>query len=266
MRARRTSTGASIAAILAIGLAACAGSAPSAAPGASAELPSPVASAPSTAMPGGSAPAAVDALRYTCGAFPFPAALLEVARNDELAQTPAAAALRTHLLTEGLDFEWLPDAGWTLVGQDATGAEFLADAGDMGLATVTVEPDGGEWRVTGWGQCHPSRVLPEGLNEAEWVLADPDAIDPTTTTFEALVTERECASGQSSEGRIVGPDVLAAGEDLLVTFAGRPLEGDAFACPGNPPTRVTVTLPEPLGDRRLLDGSTLPPREPIPEP
>ena len=148
------------------------------------------------------------------------------------------------------------------MGQDATEAEYLA-SGDTGLATVIVALEGGEWRVVGWGQCHPSRVLPEGLNEAEWVLADPDAIDPATTTFEALVTERECASGESSEGRIVGPDILAAGEDLLVTFAVRPLEGDAFTCQSNPPTRVTVTLPEPLGDRRLLDGSTLPPREPI---
>jgi len=29
---------------------------------------------------------------------------------------------------------------------------------------------------------------------------------------------------------------------------------------------VTVTLPEPLGTRTLLDGSTLPPREPVAQP
>jgi hypothetical protein len=110
------------------------------------------------------------------------------------------------------------------------------------------------------------RVLPEGLGEATWDLAAGQSIGPETTTFEALVTERDCASGQPSEGRIVGPNVLPIEGQVLVTFAVRPLGGDVQTCQGNPATRATVTLPEPLGDRRLLDGSTLPPREPVPEP
>jgi hypothetical protein len=34
-------------------------------------------------------------------------------------------------------------------------------------------------------------------------------------------------------------------------------------CIGNPPTEMTLTLDEPLGDRALLDGSTYPPA-PVP--
>ena len=80
------------------------------------------------------------------------------------------------------------------------------------------------------------------------------------------MTERECASGKSSEGRVVGPDILEVGDEVLVTFAVRPLGGDMQSCPGNPVTRVAVDLGSPLGDRQLLDGGTLPPGDPILEP
>jgi len=51
-----------------------------------------------------------------------------------------------------------------------------------------------------------------------------------------------------------------------VTFAVSEPEGNPQTSPSNPATRVTVTLPEPLGSRALLDGSTLPPREPVEQP
>ena len=122
------------------------------------------------------------------------------------------------------------------------------------------------WVVDGWGGCTPQRVLAAGLGNAEWTLAPGQAIGPATSRFEALVTETACASGQSSEGRIAGPDVVVAGDAVLVTFAVREPGGNTQTCQGSPATRVTVTLREPLGSRTLLDGSTLPPREPVEEP
>ena len=74
--------------------------------------------------------------------------------------------------------------------------------------------------------------------------------------------ERACASGRPADGRIVGPDVVGVNSLVLVTFAVRPLPGDQD-CPSNPPSRVTVDLGEPLGTGTLLDGGTLPPREPV---
>jgi hypothetical protein len=44
-------------------------------------------------------------------------------------------------------------------------------------------------------------------------------------------------------------------------FAVRPLPGGQD-CPSNPPTRVTIDLGQPLGDRTLLDGGRLPPGDP----
>jgi hypothetical protein len=98
-------------------------------------------------------------------------------------------------------------------------------------------------------------------NPATWTFAPDQEIGPETTEFVAMVTERECASGQSSEGRIVGPMVDAYDDRVVVTFEVRPL-GGAQECPGNPPTAVTVPLGQPLGNRALVDGGREPPAEP----
>jgi hypothetical protein len=211
-------------------------------------------------------PADASALRYTCGKFPFGPDLLARVGQAELADNPAAAALRALLAQDGPDIDFLPDGGWILAGIDAASAEFVTVGGDLGMKSASVEAGVEGWRVTGWGDCQARRVLPAGLGDADWVLApNQPAVGPETRTFDALVTERSCASGRSSEGRIAGPDIIEVDDLLLVTFAVRPLEGDQN-CPSNPATRVTVDLGEPLGDRRLRDGGALPPRDPAVEP
>ncbi|MBA2632099.1 MAG: hypothetical protein H0U86_03690 [Chloroflexi bacterium] len=101
-----------------------------------------------------------------------------------------------------------------------------------------------------------------GPNDARWGHAADAEIGPDTIEFVAMVTETVCASGRSSEGRIIGPDIAYTDEAVTITFAVRPLGGGAQDCPGNPSTPVMVRLDEPLGDRALLDGGTDPPREP----
>lgn len=207
---------------------------------------------------------APDLLRYTCGRFPFGPEVLDITSSDEVADTPEAAALRTHLAGPGPDIDFLPDHGWKLVGADATGAEFVSVSdGDPGMVNVLLERGQAGWRVSGWGQCRPSRLLPDGLGSADWwLLPGEPRPGPATRTFEALVSERACASGRPADGRIAGPDVVGVNLLVLVTFAVRPLEG-VQNCQGNPASRVTVDLGEPLGNRTLLDGGALPPREPV---
>ena len=193
--------------------------------------------------------------------------MLERHDQDQNADTPAAVALRAHLAHEGPDIDFLPDDGWTLAGLDADGAEFVTVGGESGMKVVTLESGPDAWRVTGWGDCQARRSLPDGLGDADWRLApDQPKLGPGTMSFVALVTERACASGRSSEGRVVGPDVVVVDHDILVTFAVRPQGGEIQECPGNPSTRVVVDLGEPLGDRTLLDGATLPPRDPTTAP
>lgn len=96
---------------------------------------------------------------------------------------------------------------------------------------------------------------------ATWALDPAADIGAETTEFTAWVTERACASGRSSADRIGGPDIQTSDDTVTVTFGVVPLGGNQ-ACPGNPPTAVMVRLPEPLGDRRLIDGGREPPAEP----
>ena len=97
--------------------------------------------------------------------------------------------------------------------------------------------------------------------DAHWALHPDDEIGPDTIEFTALVTENACAGGQSSVGRVVGPDISYSDEAVTVTFNVRG-SGGMNTCPSNPATPVVVRLGEPLGDRVLLDGGTDPPREP----
>jgi hypothetical protein len=221
---------------------------------------SPVSPSPS---PDASVAVGPDALRYTCGAFPFGADLLTAPpRNDEQANNPAAAALRAHLLGAGPEIGFLPDAGWNMTGMDAQKAEFVAVGGEVGMAYVSVENGVNGWTVAGWGDCQPRVQLAAGLGSAEWAFDPAQPVpDATTQVFDALVTELSCNSGEPADGRIVGPQILKSGDTVLVVFAVRPRPGGQD-CQSNPPTRVKVDLGEPLGARKLLDGGTLPPGDP----
>lgn len=108
-----------------------------------------------------------------------------------------------------------------------------------------------------------SAVLVPITGPATWTHDPAAEIGPNTIEFTAWVTETDCASGQSSEGRIVGPDIRVSPAAVVVTFRvrKRSLFG-AEECPSNPATPVVVHLPEPLGDRPLLDGGREPPAEP----
>ncbi|HEX6139908.1 MAG TPA: hypothetical protein VF013_05510 [Candidatus Limnocylindria bacterium] len=92
-----------------------------------------------------------------------------------------------------------------------------------------------------------------GVGTATWALSADEEIGPETQSFTAFVTERDCASGRSSQGRIVGPSIDYEADAVVVTFGVRGL-GGVQSCPSNPATRVEVRLREPLGQRALLDG------------
>lgn len=53
--------------------------------------------------------------------------------------------------------------------------------------------------------------------------------------------------------RLLGPEVVMTDTRVLIAFAARRRPG-MQTCPGNPEQPVTVDLPEPLGDREIVDG------------
>jgi len=149
-----------------------------------------------------------------------------------------------------------------MTGMDGRLAEFVSVGRDLGMKSVSLENGATGWKVTGWGECQPRVVLPNGLGPAEWAF-DPEQPKPgpATQVFDVLVTELSCNSGQPADGRIVGPQIVKSADTVLLIFAVRPRPG-GHTCPSNPSTSVKVDLGEPLGDRKLLDGGRLPPGDP----
>jgi hypothetical protein len=206
--------------------------------------------------------------RYSCDGPPgFLPTILDEPATAETEDHPSAVALRAAIAEAGPDIDLLPASGYWLASRDDRVAEYVArvPAGaDPPFVSATLENQGAAWKLAGWGQCRPQLVL-EGLSLATWVL-DPDAPapQPGTKTFHALVTERECTSGQPMGARLRPPSVTYGRDSVFVVFAATPQINLGFAtCPGNPPARVVVELSEPLGDRRLLDAAFFPPAEPV---
>ncbi|MBX3030405.1 MAG: hypothetical protein KF809_09615 [Chloroflexi bacterium] len=239
-----------------VGLLACLGVIGLAAPVAVAQDPSP---APS------SGPAPVTILT-TCGSHAYPGQGIAGPIIDPHDPGPEAAALGKALLTwRGELPSWTGDQAsaddlvWRLAGQDQTGILFLAALRDAERSWIAIEATRGGGSRSNIGDCRPRRVTGPAVGPADWWL-DPShpAPAPDATELDLLVLEQACASGASAVGRIAHPEIVSDETSVTITIGVLPAPGD-HSCQGNPPTELTLPLPEPLGQRRLLDGSHQPP-------
>jgi len=200
-----------------------------------------------SAMDGGIEPVDRDAL----------AAVLEEVAAD--AGIDAPAALRNGDLA---------DADWFVLDQSDTQATVATGAWDAnGPApdgqTVTLRKEGGQWRVSGWGDCRMlARVLEPGQQRVE-VRAARD-LDPTSTTLSLRLHEASCTGGRDPRPHLGTPEVVETDESVTITWTSAAIDG-AATCQGNPWVPGTVELAAPLGDRVLLDGSRWP-AQPIGNP
>ena len=87
---------------------------------------------------------------------------------------------------------------------------------------------------------------------ALWRLDEDQSLGPESTTFTALVTRLECASGVT--GEVLAPDLDYNDDEIVVTFTVADNGGGDADCPGNDEVPREVELKDPLGDRRLIDA------------
>jgi hypothetical protein len=196
--------------------------------------------------------------RVTCDDAAFDVALLDQAGGAEDRDDPAAAALREHLVS-GMEAEFLPDRGWIEAVRTDSSVLFVAPT-DGGLARVDMQLEGGRWRASGWGGCSLRPEIPLGMNIATFRIAPGETLAPETTELDVLVTEVECNSGEDARGRVQEPAVIRSADSVTVIFTVVARLG-GHDCQSNPPTPHRLVLPEPLGDRALLDGSSVPARD-----
>jgi hypothetical protein len=127
---------------------------------------------------------------------------------------------------------------------------------------VVVHLDGGLWSYEqSGGACIVRPFVGDGV-VASWKL-DPSAVSPgpSSTSLQVLVNDSQCAGGRSPEGRLHEPQVRVLSDAIVVTFIAAQLDGFQ-TCPSHPAVHRTIRLPEPLGDRQLLDGGTVPAQPP----
>jgi hypothetical protein len=107
----------------------------------------------------------------------------------------------------------------------------------------------------------PATEVEGRVAPATWWL-DPVAapLSAEATSIPALARERECASGQPPGDRLLDPVVFTSDDAILVNIWVRRQQGGGD-CQANPAVPVEIMLTEPVGDRRLLDGSEIPPRD-----
>jgi hypothetical protein len=112
------------------------------------------------------------------------------------------------------------------------------------------------------GVSSPDTEIEGRVIAADWWV-DPAGLplSTKTTTVPTLIHERPCASGRSPEGRVLEPAIFSSQDAVLITMWVRRPTGAGQDCQGNPDFPVEIKLPEPLGGRKLLDGSSIPPRD-----
>jgi hypothetical protein len=112
----------------------------------------------------------------------------------------------------------------------------------------------------------PAGDLEARVGRASWWVS-PRAPGPTatSTTIHVLVLEESCASGKPPIGRVEPPTIELTDTTVTVTYEIRKTAGDQD-CQGSTPFAVDLKLPEPLGQRALLDGGETPPRDALSPP
>lgn len=158
--------------------------------------------------------------------------------------------------------DWFDSHTWRVAERNDAGLSLLGigeyDSGPS-YAYILVEGSEDDLTATGWGGCRMAADA-EGFGVAEFEFDPANPPDPASAQLHLLATERACANGLPPTGRLVVPSVTETQDTVEITVLVEPVQGGAI-CPSNPPFAVVVALESPLGDRAVLDASSLPPEE-----
>jgi hypothetical protein len=194
----------------------------------------------------------------------FPATALGAPTGAEREDHPAAEVLRRHAADPGGAVD-VPATGWRILHRSSREVlyaceEEFEDEDEVERHLVRVKRGrDGAWVWSESAHYFESfDAFREGNSASSWRLdpsADPPA--PADTELRVLVTECHCASGRSAEGRVEPPDVFYGADEVRIVAYVTALPGTQ-RCPGNPPTPAVFVLPDPVGERRLVDAGQFP--------
>ncbi len=112
----------------------------------------------------------------------------------------------------------------------------------------------GRWEPLGASNSRPLRAVRDGVRASSWRLDPSFELGPEDSELRILVTEQTLASGTSVSARLQTPDLFSDELELVLRVYVEPLQGYVGRA-GRHETPVIVSLPEPVGGRRVLDGA-----------
>lgn len=179
----------------------------------------------------------------------------------EETNTPQVRAMKSFINIGREDLARKHD--WRLLGEEGGVAEFGAGRLPDEMEFISVERQRGKWKFTGYsGRCEPSSIR-RGLSAITWSLSpNQPQLNRTTSSILVYLGPSECSGGRPAAPRLQKPEFREQNGALLMSLWLRPLPPGFYTCQGISEPPVRIKLPERLGQRRLLDGGTYPPRPP----
>lgn len=96
------------------------------------------------------------------------------------------------------------------------------------------------------------------LSGGVWAILVPP--DPDSTTLHLLVSQNGCAGGWSGAERMLKPEVIESATEIRLAMGVIPSDDGGTTCPSNAVDPITIELAAPIGQRKIVDGLSLPPR------
>ncbi|MFN2588718.1 MAG: hypothetical protein ABR613_11455 [Actinomycetota bacterium] len=196
-------------------------------------------------------------LMYSCGGARFSIERLESPIPDEEIPQDAWDALDKEAARLQPDLGLTGRDDWGAVRYSRSQVTFLTEKPSRRFpySSFTLERARGDWSFAGAGDCRPSAVARDGKDAAEWrVVVEPGESDDE---LRLSASEMNCSSGRKLAPEDFEPRVVYEPDRILIALLTEPPEG-AQTCIGNPWTRLTLELDEPVGDRDIYDAGFYP--------
>jgi hypothetical protein len=196
----------------------------------------------------------------TCGGLSFdPVTAFGGPTEAENGSGAPELALRRYL-DENLSPQ-IPKRFWRLVVATETRAEFAIGRLSQGPLWLAFDLADGQWRPAGLpGYCTP-RTLRDGRTPTAWTLAPSQRLGKRTTRVAVNLHDGRCRDRRTLASLAEAPEFQQVGGRLVMRIWLESLPPGPHTCPKRkhePP--LVVKLPGRLGDRKLYDGRTYPPR------
>jgi hypothetical protein len=194
---------------------------------------------------------------------------LDAPAGFEDADDPAAQGLRDTFVSPAVGHMYPEEfrTGWRVLERDDS--TIIAAVGNPPVGSVKLLRRGDVWVWGGGGvvgePCDLSYAPAPGAGGVAWALdASYGELESTDTVVHVLVLGPDCSDGEPLGDRLIGPQFLIDDHEMGLVFGVSPgTSSGPRLCPANAPDAVTVTLPEPLGDRDVVNALDLPPRQPV---